>query len=102
MGASVERGTEKPPTADAVEAGFRGQGLTPRSWSNGPGDRYDRHEHGYHKVLWCVEGSIVFHTDDGDLSLEAGDRLDIEPGTPHAATVGPAGCRCVEAASDRS
>ena len=26
-----------------------------------------------------------------------GDRLDLEPGTGHAATVGPGGCRCVEA-----
>jgi cupin superfamily acireductone dioxygenase involved in methionine salvage len=48
-------------------------------------------------VLFCLEGSIVFHTDRGDVALEAGDRLDLPPGTPHAATVGPAGCACVEA-----
>jgi hypothetical protein len=69
----------------------------PRAWSNGPGDRYGRHEHPYHKVLFCLEGSIVFHTDRGDVALEAGDRLDLPPGAPHAATVGPAGCACVEA-----
>jgi quercetin dioxygenase-like cupin family protein len=45
-----------------------------------------------------VEGSIVFHTRDGDFELEAGDRLDVEPNTQHAATVGPSGCTCVEAA----
>ena len=61
------------------------------------GDAYARHEHGYHKVLFCLSGSIVFHTDDGDIELRAGDRLDLEPGTGHAATVGPGGCRCVEA-----
>ena len=70
---------------------------SPRSWANGPGDRYGRHEHPFHKVLFCLSGSIVFHTDDGDEELTSGDRLDLEPGTAHAATVGPGGCECVEA-----
>jgi cupin superfamily acireductone dioxygenase involved in methionine salvage len=48
-------------------------------------------------VLFCLAGSIVFHSDDGDVRLDAGDRLDLEPGTTHAATVGPEGCSCVEA-----
>ena len=97
MGASVQKGEGDPPSAADVEARFREQGRSPRTWGNGPGDTYDWHEHGFHKVLYCVEGSIVFHTRDGDHALEAGDRLDIEPGTEHAATVGPSGCRCVEA-----
>jgi quercetin dioxygenase-like cupin family protein len=70
----------------------------PRWWSNAPDDRYGWHEHPYHKVLYCAEGSIVFHLRDGDVPLSAGDRLDIEPGTEHAATVGPGGVTCVEAA----
>ena len=68
-----------------------------RTWGNGAGDRYGRHEHDRRKVLFCVSGSIVFHTDDGDLELTAGDRLDLDPRTPHSATVGPRGCRCIEA-----
>jgi len=44
-----------------------------------------------------LEGSIVFHTDDGDIELTAGDRLDLEPETGHAAIVGPKGCTCIEA-----
>lgn len=68
-----------------------------RSWSNGPGDRYGVHTHDRSKVLVCLEGSIVFHTDDGDVALTAGDRLDLTAGTPHAATVGPEGCACIEA-----
>ena len=39
----------------------------------------------------------MFHLADQDVELRAGDRLDIEPGTEHAATVGPDGVRCVEA-----
>jgi uncharacterized protein YjlB len=79
-------------------AAFTSEGCdAPRSWANGPGDRYERHRHDAHKVLFCLEGSIVFHTDDGDLELTAGDRLDLLAGTAHAATVGPSGCACIEA-----
>jgi mannose-6-phosphate isomerase-like protein (cupin superfamily) len=82
----------------AARAIFDAEGWSaPRPWTNGPGDRYERHEHGFHKVLFCLAGSIVFHTDDGDIELTAGDRLDLEPGTAHSATVGPDGCECVEA-----
>jgi len=70
---------------------------SPRPWGNAPGDTYGRHEHGYHKVLFCLEGSITFHLEGGDVELAAGDRLDLEPGTAHAATVGPDGCSCIEA-----
>jgi mannose-6-phosphate isomerase-like protein (cupin superfamily) len=69
----------------------------PRSWRNGAGDTYGRHEHPRTKVLFCLEGSIGFHTDEGDVSLGAGDRLNLPAGTAHAATVGPTGCACVEA-----
>lgn len=82
---------------DALEA-FRAEGCSPPgAWGNAPGDTYGWHAHGYHKVLFCLEGTITFHTRDGDVALAAGDRLDLEPGTEHAATVGPDGCSCVEA-----
>jgi quercetin dioxygenase-like cupin family protein len=85
--------------SDRLETRLREEtGETPRWWSNGPGDRYGRHDHPFHKVLYCVEGTIVFHLRDGDVALSAGDRLDIQPGTEHAATVGSAGVTCVEAA----
>jgi cupin domain len=82
---------------DALEA-FANEGCSnPRRWGNAAGDTYGRHAHDYHKVLFCLEGSITFHLDEGDVALEAGDRLDLEPGTHHGATVGPAGCACIEA-----
>jgi hypothetical protein len=94
---SARRTPRSSSRGDAL-ASFTAEGCSePRSWSNGPGDTYGRHEHAYHKVLFCLGGSIVFHTDDGDVGLVAGDRLDLEPGTPHAATVGSEGCACVEA-----
>ena len=83
---------------DAAMAAFESDGCSaPRSWGNGPGDRYARHDHREHKVLFCLVGSIVFHTDDGDLELTAGDRIDVPAFTAHAATVGPDGCSCIEA-----
>ena len=84
------------PDRHVIEARFRDEGLSAHGWGNAPGDRYGSHDHGYHKVLYCVSGSIVFHTTDGDLELHPGDRLDVEPGTEHAATVGPAGVECLE------
>jgi quercetin dioxygenase-like cupin family protein len=65
-------------------------------WSNGPGDRYARHEHAYTKVLYCVAGSIDFALDDRVIHLDAGDRMVLPARTAHSATVGPSGCVCVE------
>lgn len=86
---------------EAVLDRIRGMGLSPQAWRNGPGEEYGWHEHSYRKILYCVTGSIVFHTAAGDLPLGAGDRLDLPARTQHAATVGPQGCRCVEAAADQ-
>ncbi|MGH2655628.1 MAG: cupin domain-containing protein [Actinomycetota bacterium] len=69
----------------------------PRWWSNAPGDRYGRHDHPYHKVLYCAAGSIVFHLPEGGVTLRAGDRLEVAPGTEHSAIVGKDGVTCVEA-----
>ena len=96
MGATRRPGAVKDPAeADGV---FRDEGYSaPRPWSNAPADAYGWHEHTYHKVLFCLGGSITFHLRAGDVVLDAGDRLDLEPGTEHSATVGPDGCSCVEA-----
>lgn len=85
-------------TESDARAAFDAEGCSsPRFWGNGAGDRYGWHAHDYHKVLFCLSGSIVFHTRDGDVELSSGDRLDLEPTTEHAATVGAGGCACVEA-----
>lgn len=83
-----------------ASAAFAAEHLTPHSWSNQAGFVYGEHRHPYHKVLFCISGSITFHTPDGDVHLEAGDRLDLSSGTPHGATVGPGGVTCMEAARD--
>ena len=57
------------------------EGLTPHAWGNAAGFSYGRHVHEYHKVLFCVSGSIVFHTDAGDVVLGPGDRMELPPGS---------------------
>jgi quercetin dioxygenase-like cupin family protein len=80
-------------------ARLRGEGLDPYEWSNGPGDAYAAHSHGYDKVLVATSGSIVFHLIDSgrDVTLDTGERLDLPAGTVHGATVGPSGVHCLEA-----
>ncbi len=82
---------------EIAERAFESEGLTPETWSNHAGYSYVEHSHPYHKVLYCVAGTITFHTDSVDIEMEAGDRLDLPPGTPHSATVGPEGVTCMEA-----
>lgn len=84
---------------DEVRERLRAEGLEASPWSNGPGDRYGAHEHGYDKVLVVERGSVRFGLPDrGErIELAAGDRLDLPAGTPHDAIVGPAGVTCLEA-----
>jgi len=82
---------------EAIERMAEEECLPPRFWGNGSGGRYGWHSHDYHKVLFCLTGSIIFHTKSGDIEMGAGDRLDLAPRTEHAATVGLVGVECVEA-----
>ncbi len=72
-------------------------------WSNGPGERYAAHDHGYDKVIVVEAGSIVFGLPaTGEaIALATGDRLELPAGTIHDAHVGPAGVRCAETHLDR-
>lgn len=81
----------------SIDARMRGAARDVHSWSNGPGDRYAEHAHGYTKLLYCTRGSIDFVLSDGrTLSLRPGDRLVLPAGTPHSAVVGAEGCACIE------
>ncbi len=83
---------------DELMARLRREASGCYSWSNGPGDRYAPHSHGYEKVLYCVEGSIIFvlEEDGRKLELQTGDRMQLAAGTVHSAIVGPEGCTCIE------
>jgi hypothetical protein len=80
----------------SIEESLRGEADDVYGWSNGPGERYGRHVHAYTKILYCATGSIDFTLDDRLIHLEAGGRMVLPAGTAHSATVGPAGCACIE------
>ena len=88
--------------ADDLSGRLRRAGLDATAWSNGPGDRYAAHEHGYDKVIVCVSGSIRFGlpATGESIGLGPGDRLELPAGTRHDALVGPAGVACLEAHLD--
>jgi quercetin dioxygenase-like cupin family protein len=83
---------------DELMERLRGEATGCYSWSNGPGDRYAAHSHGYEKVLYCTQGSITFvlEREGKRLLLKAGDRMVLPAGTVHSAVVGDAGCTCIE------
>lgn len=85
------------PDKPAVERILEGEGLQPIQWQNEPGTKYGWRHRPEYKVLYCIAGSITVHTTDGDLVLGPGDRVDLDPGTSHAITVGPSGAQCLEA-----
>ncbi len=87
-----------PPTEDLLLRMMEGQGLNPYSWSNEPHDTYSAHKHDYNKVIYVVQGSITFGLPllKEQVTLNAGDRLEIPAGTVHDAHVGPNGVVCLE------
>lgn len=86
-------------TSDRFSTRLAAEGLVAQAWSNGPGDQYGAHHHGYDKVIVVAEGSIVFGLPGtgARLQLEVGDRLELPAGTDHDASVGPVGVTCLEA-----
>ncbi|HET7520282.1 MAG TPA: cupin domain-containing protein [Candidatus Limnocylindria bacterium] len=89
---------DEPPNVASVTQRLRREGVEPYAWSNGPGDRYAVHEHGYTKLLMCAAGSITFLVggDAAPVELAPGQGFVLPAGVPHAAVVGPAGCTCLE------
>ncbi len=90
---------QTPPTEEELQTLLSKQELKVYHWSNGPEEIYAGHTHGYHKVLYVVEGSIKFDfpTRHKTINLTPGDRLDIPAGIRHSAIVGPEGVACLEA-----
>jgi len=88
-----------PPTESTLMRLCTEQGLHPYLWSNGPHDIYSAHSHSYAKVIYVVSGSITFGLPElgQQLTLKAGDRIDLPANTVHDALVGPQGVTCLEA-----
>lgn len=95
-----------PPQEQTLRKQMQQGGLSPYSWSNGPGDYYAVHSHNYQKVLYCIHGSIRFILPDysnadgtsREVELKAGDCMILPAGVRHSAQVGDQGVTCLEAA----
>jgi quercetin dioxygenase-like cupin family protein len=86
------------PNEEALLTAYRKEGVTPYRWGNAPGDVYPPHSHPFHKIIFVLQGSIVFElAGSGEaVALQGGDRLDLPPGVVHSARVGPEGVECLE------
>ena len=82
----------------ALRLRLEGEADSCYAWSSGPGTVYGTHAHAYRKILYCVRGSIRFDLVESGkaIEVEPGDRLELPPGTLHAAIVGPGGVTCIE------
>lgn len=87
------------PTMSAITRLMKDEGLRPYMWMNMPNHRYAVRSHGYHKVLYVIEGVVEITLPDSNqrMYLRAGDRADIPAGVRHGTIVGTGGAKCVEA-----
>lgn len=85
------------PELSVIEKILKAENMSGYIWTNKAGTTYAWRHRDHFKVLYCLAGSITVHTPEGDLILGPGDRLDLDPGTSHAITVGPSGASCIEA-----
>lgn len=66
-------------------------------WDAEAGQEFPAHSHGYHKKLYCAEGSLALTVGGQTFSLQPGDGLDLPANTIHQAQAGLAGVVCYEA-----
>jgi quercetin dioxygenase-like cupin family protein len=64
-------------------------------WQDKPSAIYPEHSHQGRVTLFITEGSIEFTISGVTKTFITGDRLDVPPGTPHRAVVGPSGVQFV-------
>jgi len=60
-------------------------------WRDAPGAVYDWHTHPFDEVRWVLDGEITIGTEDGEVTLRPGDRLNVPAGARHWARVGKRG-----------
>ena len=91
--------SEKPPVEEELREILTEQQLRVYHWSNDSNDVYPGHTHGYHKIIYVVNGSINFDfpTRHQSITLRPGDRLEVPAGVRHSAVVGAEGVACLEA-----
>ncbi|MBC8170226.1 MAG: cupin domain-containing protein [Anaerolineae bacterium] len=91
------------PTMAKITQLMQADGLRPYMWTNMPNHRYAVRSHGFHKVLYVIEGNLELILPDSNerVKMRAGDRAEIPAGVRHGTIVGTSGAKCVEASLNR-
>jgi quercetin dioxygenase-like cupin family protein len=89
----------KHPTMSQINRMMHKEGLRPYLWKPSPNQRQPISSHGYHKVLFVIDGSLEVILPDSNqrVKLGKGDRLDVPRGIRHGLIVGGRGAECLEA-----
>ncbi len=59
------------------------EGFSTYLWSDSPGTYYPTHTHPDYEVRWVIEGEVVIGAEGKEYTLKPGDRIELEPETPH-------------------
>ncbi len=75
---------------------FASKNIMSERWTAEGDEELAPRVHALDRKLWCAEGSIMFTIDSKNISLQAGDALDIPAYTVHAGLGGFSGCAIYE------
>lgn len=80
---------ETTPSLESLRLLLAQQGFQVSEWTDLPGTVYPAHQHPTHEVRWIVRGRlrVGIPEQDAEITLEPGDRLDIEPNESYWADV---------------
>lgn len=86
--ATVRRGD---PDRDRALRELEAEGLYVLEWTDAPGVAYPEHAHPVREVRFVLAGSMTIGVEGESHDLGPGDRIDLRPGEPHRAHIGPDG-----------
>jgi quercetin dioxygenase-like cupin family protein len=80
---------ETVPSLQSLRTTLAGQGYQVSEWADLPGTVYPVHSHEYAEVRWVVRGKLRIGIPENgeEITLEAGDRLELDPHIPYWADV---------------
>ena len=62
---------------------LKGEGYSTYLWSDPAGTYYPTHTHPDYEVRWVLDGEVVIGAEGKEYLLKPGDRIELEPHTPH-------------------
>ena len=82
---------ETVPSLDGLRAALAGEGYQVSEWADLPGTVYPLRTNDFSEVRWVVRGHlrIGLPETNEEVTLGAGDRLEVEPNVPHWVDVDP-------------